>query len=76
MSTGILYCFDNQELDEVARNMGKNQVRRLPLINKDKRLVGILRWATWHSMRTPRRSAEPCRRSPSTAASIRKQLIR
>ena len=42
MSTGILYCFDNQELDEVARNMGKNQVRRLPLINKDKRLVGIL----------------------------------
>ena len=42
MSTGILYCFDDQELDEVARNMGKNQVRRLPVINKDKRLVGIL----------------------------------
>ena len=42
MSTGILYCFDDQELDEVARNMGKNQVRRLPVINHDKRLVGIL----------------------------------
>jgi len=42
MSTGILYCFDDQELDDVARNMGKNQVRRLPVINRDKRLVGIL----------------------------------
>ena len=42
MSPGILYCFDDQELDEVARNMGKNQVRRLPVINHDKRLVGIL----------------------------------
>jgi CBS domain-containing protein len=42
MSPGILYCFEDQELDEVARNMGKNQVRRLPVINRDKRLVGIL----------------------------------
>jgi CBS domain-containing protein len=42
MSPGILYCFDDQELDEVARNMGKNQVRRLPVISHDKRLVGIL----------------------------------
>jgi CBS domain-containing protein len=42
MSPGILYCFDDQELDEVATNMGKNQVRRLPVIDHDKRLVGIL----------------------------------
>lgn len=42
MSAGILYCFDDQELGEVSRNMGKNQVRRLPVVNHDKRLVGIL----------------------------------
>ena len=42
MSEGILYCFDDQELDEVAQNMGKNQVRRLPVVDRDKRLVGIL----------------------------------
>ena len=42
MSSGILYCFYDQQLDDVARNMGKNQVRRLPVINHDKRLVGIL----------------------------------
>ena len=42
MSEGILYCFDDQELDEVAQNMGKNQVRRLPVVDRNKRLVGIL----------------------------------
>ena len=42
MSDGILYCFDDQELDEVERNMGENQVRRLPVVDRDKRLVGIL----------------------------------
>lgn len=42
MSPGILYCFDDQQLEDVSRNMGKNQVRRLPVINRDKRLVGIL----------------------------------
>jgi CBS domain-containing protein len=26
----------------VARNMGKAQVRRLPVVNSDKRLVGIV----------------------------------
>lgn len=42
MSEGILYCFDDQETAEVARNMGDNQVRRLPVINHDKQLVGIV----------------------------------
>ena len=42
MSAGILYCFDDQDLDEVERNMGENQVRRLPVVDRDKKLVGIL----------------------------------
>ena len=42
MSREILYCFDDQDLDDVAWNMGQNQVRRLPVLNHDKRLVGIL----------------------------------
>jgi CBS domain-containing protein len=42
MTREMLYCFDDQELDDVAKNMGQNQVRRLPVINHDKRLVGIL----------------------------------
>jgi CBS-domain-containing membrane protein len=42
MSREMLYCFDTDEIDNVARNMGKAQVRRLPVVNNDKRLVGIV----------------------------------
>ena len=42
MSSEVLYCYDDQDVDEVARNMGDVQVRRLPVVNRDKRLVGII----------------------------------
>jgi CBS domain-containing protein len=42
MTREMLYCFEDQELDDIAMNMGQNQVRRLPVVNHDKRLVGIL----------------------------------
>ena len=42
MSSEIRYCFDDQELDEVAANMADVKVRRLPVVNRDKRLVGIV----------------------------------
>ena len=42
MSQELLYCFDDQELEEVARNMADIKVRRLPVLNRDKRLVGIV----------------------------------
>jgi len=42
MSLDICYCFDDQELDEVAASMADVKVRRLPVVNRDKRLVGIV----------------------------------
>ncbi len=42
MSQDVLYCFEDQKLDEVTKNLGDNQVRRLPVLNRQKRLVGIL----------------------------------
>lgn len=42
MSGKVLYCFDDQEAEDVAANMGDNQVRRLPVVNRDKRLVGMV----------------------------------
>lgn len=42
MSERLLYCFDDQSTEEVSANMGENQVRRLPVVNRDKRLVGIV----------------------------------
>ncbi|ASY60171.1 MULTISPECIES: CBS domain-containing protein [Sinorhizobium] len=42
MTTDVKYCFEDEEVDDVARNMGDIQVRRLPVVNRDKRLVGIV----------------------------------
>ena len=42
MSREVLYCFDDQELEDVARNMADIKVRRLPVLNRDKRLIGIV----------------------------------
>jgi len=42
MSQEVLYCFDEEEVEDVARNMAAQQIRRLPVVNRDKRLVGII----------------------------------
>jgi len=42
MSQEVKYCFDDEELDHVAKNMGDIRVRRLPVVNREKRLVGIV----------------------------------
>ena len=38
----ILYCFEDEGVEHVTRNMGDNKVRRLPVMNREKRLVGIV----------------------------------
>jgi len=42
MSPKVLYCFEDQTVDEVLANMGSVQVRRLPVVNRHKKLVGIV----------------------------------
>ncbi len=42
MTDDVKYCFDDQELEDVARNMADIQLRRLPVVNREKRLVGIV----------------------------------
>ncbi|HEY0844444.1 MAG TPA: CBS domain-containing protein [Noviherbaspirillum sp.] len=42
MSPDVKYCFDDEDLDDVAQNMGDLQIRRLPVVSRDKRLVGIV----------------------------------
>ena len=42
MSTDVKYCFEDEDLEEVAENMGDIKVRRLPVLNGEKRLVGIV----------------------------------
>lgn len=42
LSPHILYCFEDQPVDDAAKLMADNQIRRLPIVNRDKRLVGIV----------------------------------
>lgn len=42
MTKEILYCRDTDSFEDVALNMTKNKVRRLPVLDKDKKLVGII----------------------------------
>jgi CBS domain-containing protein len=42
MTQDVKFCYDDEDVDHVARNMGDQQVRRLPVVNRAKRLVGIL----------------------------------
>ncbi|HVY56775.1 MAG TPA: CBS domain-containing protein [Xanthobacteraceae bacterium] len=42
MSSEVLYCFDDDEIDDVVQNMSDIKVRRLPVLDRNKRLVGIV----------------------------------
>ncbi len=42
MTREIKYCFEDEDCYHVARNMAGIQVRRLPVMSRDKRLVGIV----------------------------------
>lgn len=42
MTPNILYCFEDEDVDHVAENMADIQKRRLPVLSRDKRLVGVV----------------------------------
>jgi CBS domain-containing protein len=42
LTEDVKYCYEDDDTDDVARNMADIQVRRLPVLTRDKRLVGII----------------------------------
>jgi len=42
MSEGVTYCFEDDDVKEAARLMREKQVRRILVLNRDKRLTGIV----------------------------------
>lgn len=42
MTPNIRYCFEDEDIQHVAENMADIHVRRLPVMNREKRLVGIV----------------------------------
>jgi CBS domain-containing protein len=42
MSGNVRYCFEDEDINDLAQNMADEQIRRMPVLNHDKRLVGII----------------------------------
>ncbi|HTO39623.1 MAG TPA: CBS domain-containing protein [Rhizomicrobium sp.] len=53
LTRDVKYCFESDDLDDVMENMAEIQVRRLPVLSEDKRLVGIISLADAARMTSP-----------------------
>jgi CBS domain-containing protein len=42
MSPHCHYCIEDEPLEDLSKSMAMNQVRRLPVLNMDKHLIGIV----------------------------------
>ncbi|HEX2225875.1 MAG TPA: CBS domain-containing protein, partial [Candidatus Binatia bacterium] len=42
MTPGVTYCFDDQTVEEASTVMEAHQIRRLPILNREQQLIGIL----------------------------------
>ena len=42
MTSEVKYCFEDDDIDNVVQNMADLKVQRLPVMSRDKRLVGII----------------------------------
>jgi len=58
MTKGVIWCRDSDDVADAARTMESKQVRRLPVIDKDKRMVGMLSLGDISQAASRRLSAE------------------
>lgn len=42
MSSETKFCYDDEDMDHVIQNLGELRLRRLPVVNREKRLVGVV----------------------------------
>jgi CBS domain-containing protein len=42
MSPDVCWCYEDESVEGVLRRLGDEQIRRMPVLNRDKRLVGIV----------------------------------
>lgn len=58
MSTGVTWCRDSEDVDQAALTMESKKIRRLPVINDNKRMVGILSLGDLSQAASQRTTAE------------------
>ncbi len=56
MTHGVRYCFTDEDVSHVARNMADIQIRRLPVLDREKRLVGVVSLGNIAAIDEPRSS--------------------
>ena len=61
MSPQMLYCFEDQDVNDVLQNMGEQQVRRMPVVDRDKRLVGVVSIGDLSASARPQKAGESLR---------------
>ena len=54
MSGSIRYCFEDEDVQHVAQNMADIQMRRLPVLSREKRLIGVVSLGNIASCHSPR----------------------
>lgn len=42
MTEDVRWCFEDEAVEDVAQMMGDVQIRRIPVVDRNKRLVGIV----------------------------------
>ncbi|HKA32888.1 MAG TPA: CBS domain-containing protein [Candidatus Binatia bacterium] len=42
MTMEVCYCFESQEVEQAVKLMEQKQIRRLPIVDRTKRLVGVI----------------------------------
>lgn len=56
MSGNVCYCFEDEDVQHVAQNMADIQKRRLPVLSREKRLIGVVSLGNIASARSDRSS--------------------
>jgi CBS domain-containing protein len=42
MSKEVRWCYEDEEIDDVSEQMAEHKIRRLPVLNREKRLIGVI----------------------------------
>jgi CBS domain-containing protein len=58
MSREVRYCYEDDDIESVTENMAELQVRRLPVLTRDKKLCGILSLGDIAREHRPREAGE------------------
>jgi predicted transcriptional regulator len=65
MTPDVAYCFEDQDIEEAGQIMKENQIRRLPILNRKKLLVGMSPLGIWPRNRMKSAQERRWKKSPN-----------